>query len=97
MDDVDDDLEWEEFMSMSDSQTDAMLDRMMKEHSARLDALSPLQLYRYRRSTRLELCGKQRRLEREFPEIFTPMRRATQRRLLEARMEFWHGSTAGHS
>lgn len=45
----DEDLEYEEFLSMSDEQTDAMLERMMKEHEDNLRKLNPRQLYRYRR------------------------------------------------
>lgn len=92
----DDDLDWEEFMEMSDVQTDAMLQRLMKQHEDSLNRMTRRQLYRYRRATRLDLALKQRRLVKDWPEIFGPMLRSTQRRLLEARIEYWTGAKAGH-
>jgi hypothetical protein len=93
----DDDLEWEEFMEMSDAQAAAMLDREMKKYEASLKLLNRQQLYRYHRSRRLDLCLQQRKLAKQFPDIFNPMLRATQRRLLEARIEYWTGAVVGHS
>jgi hypothetical protein len=94
---ADDDLEWEEFMEMSEEQTDAILNRLMEQHEANLRTLSPRQLYRYYRSRRLDLCRKQRRIAKEWPEIFGPMLKATQKRLLEARIEYRTGAQVGHS
>ena len=91
------DLEWEEFMEMSDAQIDAVLEREMKKYNEQLKQLDSKQLYRYFRSRRLELCLKQRKLAKEFPDIFKPMLRATQRRLLEARIKYWTGAEVGHS
>jgi hypothetical protein len=93
----DDDLEYEEFLEMSEAQTDALLNRLMDQHERRLRAMSPQQLYRYFRATRLDLCRKQRRMAKDWPEIFGPMLRSTQRRLLEARIQYWTGATVGHS
>jgi hypothetical protein len=92
-----DDLDWEEWMEMSDEQHEAILDRMMKQHEANLARLNRLQLYQYYRARRLELCLKQRKMAREWPEIFGPMLRSTQRRLVEARVEYWTGAEVGHS
>jgi hypothetical protein len=93
----DEDLEWEEWMEMSDEQHDAILDREMKKYEAGLKRLNRLQLYQYYRSRRLDLCLKQRAMARDWPEIFGPMLRSTQRRLVEARIEYWTGAQVGHS
>jgi len=97
--DDDDEIAFEEWDAMSDAQQDAALERAMKEYSDGLDRMTPQQLYRYRRNRRLDLCLKQRRLIREFPglDTFRNMLRATQRRLVEARIEYRTGAKVGHS
>ncbi len=91
------DEDFEEFLEMSEAETDALLARLMKEHEAKLSKLDRHQFYRYRRARRLDLCLKQRAMAKEWPEIFMPMLRSTQRRLLEARIEYWTGAVAGHA
>lgn len=82
---------------MSEEQTDAILEREMKNYEARLKQLNRQQMYEYLRARRLDLCRKQRELAKQFPDIFNPMLRATQRRLLEARIEYWTGAEVGHA
>lgn len=98
-DDDDDELDFEEFMSMSDAQADALHDRLMKEYGEMLDRMTPRQLYQYRRQRTLNLILKQRRLAKEFPgiDIFQTHLRSSQRRLLTWRIEYRTGVRAGHA
>jgi hypothetical protein len=89
----------DELEDMSEHEIDVLFDRLMREHSAGLDAMTPRQLYQYRRRTRLDLCLRQRKMIRTswLAEFFRPRLKATQRRLLEARIEYRTGAIPGHS
>lgn len=96
----DNDIEFDdEFAGMSEAQIDALADRLMKEYSEMLDAMTPRQLYEHRRRRRLALCLRQRRLIREYHgiDIFRKMLRSTQRRLVECRIEYRSGVRPGHA
>jgi len=93
----DDDAEFEDYMSMSEAETDALWLSLCNQHNEMLDRMSRRQLYEYLRNRRLDLCIKQRRLVKTFPEIFLPRLRDTQRRLLELRIEHRSGAQVGHS
>lgn len=95
MNETDED-DFEEWLLMSEKEQDAALDRVMKKYSESIKKLNPSQLYKYRRQRRLELCVQQRKLTKEFSEVFWPMLKSTQRRLLEARIEFYTGKVSGH-
>lgn len=58
-----DETEWEDWMSMTDAQMDAESDRVNKEFSAFLKAMTPLQEYRYwRRYILTSIMENRRRL-----------------------------------
>ncbi|HET8636019.1 MAG TPA: hypothetical protein VFL96_04135 [Acidobacteriaceae bacterium] len=88
----DDDLFWEEWLSLSDAQRDAIVDREMAEYSRWFSTLTPIQQYRHRRKRNLETClGWRRTLRRmDIPVIREHLRR-TQRLLLKLRAEFYYG------
>lgn len=93
----DDDLAWEEWLSKSDAQQDAELEREMQKFCDWIDSLTPIELYQYHRRSRLRLCLNNRRLMKRFPELFTPFLRSTQKRLLEARIAYYTGKVSGHA
>ena len=70
-DDDDDDLEFEEFLELSESQQDAILDREMAlliEQEARWAAITPLiEQYRRYRKRRLESIMQWRRVMKKLP------------------------------
>lgn len=58
----DDDLDWDEWMAMSEEQHDAILKNTMREYYEWLNRLTPLQRYRYFRRKALEGCLTWRRI-----------------------------------
>lgn len=61
----DDDLDWEEWMEMSDAQHDAILERTMREYSQWLDRLTLKQRVAHHRKNALRGCLTWRKLMRE--------------------------------
>jgi hypothetical protein len=93
MDDDDDELDWDEWMSMSDAQHDAILDREMAAYSKWFSALTPLQQYRHRRRRGVETCLRWRSTIGRFDlPVFREHLRTSQRLLLKARADFYHGT-----
>ena len=60
--DDDDDLDWEEWMSMTDAQQDAVVERENRELARATDRMTPAQLYASMRRNWLENCLSWRRL-----------------------------------
>jgi hypothetical protein len=89
----DDDLDWDEWMELSDAQQEAIFDREMAEYSRRFNALTPLAQYRYRRRRGLETClGWRRRIRAIDIPTFHERLHISQRLLLKARADFYHGT-----
>lgn len=53
MDDIEDELRWEEWMQLSDEQTEAICDRHMKRYVDWVSSMTPTQWYRYQRRSAL--------------------------------------------
>lgn len=49
VEEIDDDVDWDEWMKLSDDQQDAIVNREMKAYGEMLDEMSPDELYRYKR------------------------------------------------
>lgn len=96
-DDDDDFMPFEDYCEMSEAETDRLLLSLQNQYNEMIERMPARQRYEYFRSRRLELCVNQRRLAKTFPEIFLPKLRATQRRLLELRIEHRTGAAVGHA
>lgn len=96
-DDDDDFMPFEDYMEMSDAETDALLNSLCNQHNEMIACMTPLQYYRYRRASGLDLCVRQRRIAKTFPELFMPRLRESQKRLLALRIEHRTGVAVGHS
>jgi hypothetical protein len=59
-DDNDDDMEWDEWMAMTDAQRDATERRVMGEYRRFIDAMTPAQYYRYQRWSWLRILSERR-------------------------------------
>ena len=96
MSDEDDEIDWDEWMAMSQAQRDAIHDGAMRDYNAMIDGMSRDQYYVYRRHNRVALCLNWRRLIRDhdMPYLQTSLRRA-QRMLLELRIERRTGIAPG--
>jgi hypothetical protein len=96
MDDDDDELDWDEWMSMSDAEHEAILDREMAEYSQWFNALTPLQQYRHRRQRGVRTCLGWRRIIRKLDlQVIRDHLRTSQRLLLKMRADFYHGVQGG--
>ena len=92
----DSDIDWDEWMAMSDAQRDAIHDGALRDYIAMIDAMSRDQYYAYRRGKRVALCLRWRRMIREcdLPFMQENLRRG-QRMLLELRIERRTGIAPG--
>lgn len=66
--DDDEDIDWDDWIALSDGQQDAILAREMAEHVKWFNALTPLQQYRSRRRRSLETCAGWRRHRPDIPQ-----------------------------
>lgn len=90
------DDDWDEWIALSDDQQDAIMAREMAEHVKWFNALTPLQQYRSRRRRSLETCaGWRRHIKALDLPVLREYLRATQRSLLKARVDFFHGVRGG--
>lgn len=87
----------DELAEMSTAEVDELFARLTDQHNKHLASMTASELYAYRRNTNLGICQKQRRLAKTFHEIFWAKLKETQRRLLEARIEYRTGVISGHS
>lgn len=88
----DDDLDWDEWVAMSDAQHDAILDREMAEYSRWFNSLTTLQQYRHRRRRGLATCKSWRKTIGKLDlQVFRDHLRTSQRLLLKARVDLYHG------
>jgi hypothetical protein len=53
---TDDDLDWDEWMEMTDAQQEAALEREMQLYNEWWDSLTPLEQYRHSRRSAVEGC-----------------------------------------
>jgi hypothetical protein len=95
----DEDIDWDDWMAMSDKQQDAILDNSMREYQNKMDSLSPLELYRHRRHFALITAAGWRKLARQgfVPEFSREHLRQVQLRLLAIRVELYSGRIVGHA
>ncbi len=86
----DDDLDWDEWMEMSDAEHEAILAREMRLYNEWWDSLTPLQQYRRSRATALEGCLIWRKTIRQFNagpgDFFWEQLRQRQLRLVKLRV-----------
>lgn len=66
MSERDDDLEWEEWLTLSDAQQEAVCDREMLKYQRRLDMMTVRQQINYHRGSALESCLRWRRSMKAF-------------------------------
>lgn len=94
-----DDIEAELFAEMSDAEQEAELERLQQEYVKMIDSMTREELYVYRRHRAIDLCRKVRTNLREFPDIsvFSEILRRTQKRMLSARLEYYHRLRAGNA
>ena len=95
-DEDDVELAFELWEKLTDAQQDAKLAAACKEYSDFINSLNREQLYRFRRRRRLELIKGQRKLAKQF-DFFAEKVKNTQKRLVEARLEYYHGQYTGHA
>src|SRR6185503_10321142 len=82
-----DDAEWDRWMSLTDEQQEAGIDREMRKYEKMVGGMSVIEYYRHTRRNNVRLCLSNRKHVREFGglEIFQKMLRSAQLRLVKAR------------
>lgn len=89
---TDDDLDWDEWMQMTDAQQDAALEREMQIYNEWWDSLTPLEQYRSSRRTTLEGCLVYRKAMRSLGDFMREYLRQRQIRLVKLRV--WRATGA---
>ena len=92
-------LEMEEWMEMSDEDQKALHEIEMKIFEQWVNSMTPLELYRYRRRLRVDLCRSNRRFAKQFgtsDSFWVHRLKDTQKMLVAARSEYYHGTEIGN-
>jgi hypothetical protein len=95
----DEDLDWAEWMKLTDEQADAIVHAEEKRYYEWFDSLTPLQRYRCSRGRALEGCLVWRKSHAQFGEglsgFFMEQLRNRQKRLVKLRIELATGTYPG--
>lgn len=93
---IDDDAEWERWMSLSDAEQRREIDAVTNQHNEWWDTLTREQKYRHRRRTYLRLCAGWRRNIKmlDIPTFHAHLKKC-QATFIDIRMEYRLGVQGG--